>query len=504
MRPRKALFLALIFNRVSAVAVPSVAPTPILTTLDRRQGRTPAENAAMPTFTFGPRNQYFPKRPPGDKLQIYPTGIYDDFPKDGVTVAFGPDLRKRIQDTMIKSCKDKPDDECRNALVPVLHNTDVETHTKRFAVVSAILVGILLSLIVSELFVIFRLGTAEPPKEVKFEYGDMDQIYNIGASSTIAVQQGQDGTPNTITIPSVPTQTPTATQYITLETLTKDDGERKVGDIVYHIPVDSARRIQDLLGMLGISSAQKACKGLDLNKPPKSRVRSTALEECVRQLSQIIPELENAAPQELIQLAAQNMPAQPAPGGQIGFPIQNLMLENMNMAVIAYRVAVVRVLRGDEAVPAPPPGAEVFEIPMLVRSSLAVTIVLHAVMAAGQMALNIWVPQTALTKDLKPEDFLCPKDILCIADDCKAQDEGKGILERNAFCNVAEHEGCHCRKINYPHITLVKPDYMDKQYEWLEQLIKLADVPEFEPKCDGALQDSKVGAEKFEEWVVFP
>ncbi|KAF2803250.1 uncharacterized protein BDZ99DRAFT_576169 [Mytilinidion resinicola] len=187
-------------------------------------------------------------------------------------------------------------------------------------------------------------------------------------------------------------------------------------------------------------------------------------------------------------MAPQNMPAQQGPVGQIGFPIQNLVLDNMNMVVVVYHDVRVRMVRG-EGVPVLLAQAEVLNIPTLVELQLAVTLLLGMV---GSQLLNIWISKTALTENLKPEDLYCPQDILCIADDCKAQEEDKEILERNAFCKVTKHEGCHCRNINYPHITLVKPDYMDAQYEWLEQLIKLADMLPFEPKCNGALQEAEV------------
>lgn len=42
---------------------------------------------------------------------------------------------------------------------------------------------------------------------------------------------------------------------------------------------------------------------------------------------------------------------------------------------------------------------------------------------------------------------------------------------------------------------------MDKQYAFLEELIARANAPAFEPTCSGDLQEAKVGADLFAEWV---
>ena len=86
----------------------------------------------------------------------------------------------------------------------------------------------------------------KPTVSYHFPYNDLNQIHQLKYSYTIAFQYDAMGTPNTITVPALSkTPTPTDEDMIALETLTADAGERKAGDIVYHIPEDSARRIQD-------------------------------------------------------------------------------------------------------------------------------------------------------------------------------------------------------------------------------------------------------------------
>jgi hypothetical protein len=63
--------------------------------------------------------------PPGYTLTMYPTGLYDDFPHEGVSVTFGPDLRKRIGDTMREHCPGSRD-KCRSEVMKILDNTDIK------------------------------------------------------------------------------------------------------------------------------------------------------------------------------------------------------------------------------------------------------------------------------------------------------------------------------------------------------------------------------------------
>ena len=45
--------------------------------------------------------------------------------------------------------------------------------------------------------------------------------------------------------------------------------------------------------------------------------------------------------------------------------------------------------------------------------------------------------------------------------------------------------------MNYPYVYDVPQGYMDAQYEWLEELIKLADTPIPEPDCKDNVQRFK-------------
>ncbi|KAF2468917.1 uncharacterized protein BDR25DRAFT_372773 [Lindgomyces ingoldianus] len=454
----------------------------------------------VPTFTFGKRDQYIPLQatnpePSGDKLQIYPTGIYDDFPKEGINVAFGPDLRKRIGDTMAANCKDKLQEQCRNALIPVVQNTDISTHVKRLVSVAAILLDWLIDAIIIETIIIFEEKASgaldeppKPPKELHYSFEDLDRIHSMGLAGTIAIVTSADAKPTTIIVPAPSKQTPTATGEITMETLTADDGERKAGDIIYHIPDPLAQRMRDFLSIMGLDEARKECQAA-LNGNQKRADRALP-RLCAQRARRVGLVFASNAPQDMIHLNPLNNPAPPGAGQVVGFPMPNIMLDAVPILIPVYRVVRVHVVNGGTVPPPQPPNQEVFDVGALARSSIALSIVMHVLMTIGEFSLNqIWVPQHELNKNLKDEDFRCPKDLVCIADDCKGQEEHKEITERSAICKQGGYEGCRCKKVGYPEHYEVPGQWMDQQYEWMEQLIKRANEPPIEAKCSQPKQD---------------
>jgi hypothetical protein len=256
--------------------------------------------------------------PSGDKLQIYPQGIYDDFPKDGVTVVFGPDLKQRISVAIGNNCHTDLT-SCRERLMPILHNTDLHTHTKRFILITAFVIGDVVASVSYLLSVAAAAaagaGTgawlASEVPAVRLSYSDLAQIHDLGKADKIAIQQGTDATPTIIVVPAMSeAPTPTGPDFIIMETLTADSDIAKKGDIVYHIPTDAARRIQDFLAMFGVKSLVDSCEGHDLFNPQKSRVRrgkrANTIEECLRQLNNFNAEWIEAVPQNVLQLAPEN------------------------------------------------------------------------------------------------------------------------------------------------------------------------------------------------------
>jgi hypothetical protein len=361
-----------------------------------------------------------------------------------VTVAFGPDLKKKIKDAMGQDCKGKNRDACRDRVVPLLQNTDIDTHAKRFIIVAATM-GVLLALVTFEVLVLAveasMLNAQHDIPAVKYEYTDLAQMQDIGHSQDFAMHHKPDDQPTIIHVPAAPAQPkPAESDEITLETLTKDRGEHKKGDVVYHIPASTVGRLQDLLSMLGISNVIPSCQGYDLFNPKASRIRRqngdgnrvNTLEQCTDMLERFTANFVKSA-ENILELAPRSMPAQPGPGKAIGFPIQKLRAHDIYVVTGIYRAVHATMGRSKGAISAQP-AAEQFHIPTLVRSTLGLTIVLSAVMAKGELALDLWAPQSAVSTDIKEDEIACPKDIVCIEEVCGAQRDDVELEPRKAFC----------------------------------------------------------------------
>jgi hypothetical protein len=145
--------------------------------------------------------------PSGTSLQIFPTGIYDKFPNDGITIALGPDLRGQVQDAITKQCTNGgPTQECQNALASILQKTDMTTHTKRFVTIGVLFAAS--GLIAVLAFLMAHASPAAAPSEVTFDAGDLSQIHSLGGVNTFAaVTSGASAPPATVVYQPAPTAT---------------------------------------------------------------------------------------------------------------------------------------------------------------------------------------------------------------------------------------------------------------------------------------------------------
>jgi hypothetical protein len=422
----------------------------------------------------------------------------------------------KIKDALGSDCAEKPD-ECRDRLLPILRNTDVGTHAKRFVII-AIGLALLVELVVAELFIL-SVETAYLAMEEKptvlyhLPYNDLNQIHQIDYSDEIAFQYGVTGSPKTITVPGPTEATPTGKEVITLETITADAGERKKGDIVYHIPKDSASRIQDFLAMIGVGQVVDACQGHDLFNLQASRLRrhskrADTLEHCIGQIAAMTPDFLDSVPAQALQLAAEVFPAPVGPGQTIGYPVPSM--RNSAGEFVITGIYHVYYMHRRAATPAPAPGAPQFDMPTLVKSALGLTILTHVVMHAGQVGMEIWMPQSAVKTDINEDELTCPDEILCFDDACGAQ-AFTAIPAQYAWCKTVswnayfleavsilyttdtdlkqeKNWGCRCQRVHYPHYTYVEEGYMEEQYEYTQELVRLYEGTSFDAQCDGDVQ----------------
>jgi hypothetical protein len=56
-------------------------------------------------------------------------------------------------------------------------------------------------------------------------------------------------------------------------------------------------------------------------------------------------------------------------------------------------------------------------------------------MSNNKLSLETVLPASSVT-ELKEDELKCPVDILCLADDCQAQDEDWDIKRRDAYCKT--------------------------------------------------------------------
>ncbi|KAF2855529.1 hypothetical protein T440DRAFT_513642 [Plenodomus tracheiphilus IPT5] len=392
----------LLASAVYAIVLPEATPTSTYKSKFRRDSPAP-----IPTFTFGPLSDNLPRQvkeaePTGTTLQVYPTGIYDEIPAEGITLIMGPDLRKSLRETMETHCK----------------------HTKRVLAMFGIALGTLLFANVSA--EVLRLSAEakhiyDIPKAIKLGHGDLIQFHSLGPASTIAFEVN-------------PTMAPVTATY---------SYSCWLRDIVYHVPEPAAIRLHDYLAQMG---AQKVFQDF---LSGKKRADTSCLEPATLQFARLVPD----GPEGLIQLA--NIPEPPPPGvGQaLGFP---LPAYPVNGHYIVRQITPLEDFR------------------RAIIASLLTVIILAVLKDFGLIQTEIWIPQDQFVWDIKVEDIICPRELACIAEECGARKPGHDLINYDAVCKQGKHIMCRCERIHYPHALNLPVGYMDKQYDYLNEILKLS------------------------------
>ncbi|KAF2023189.1 hypothetical protein EK21DRAFT_118998 [Setomelanomma holmii] len=386
-------------------------------------------------------------------------GTYDEFPKDGVIVAVEKDLRKQIQDTMAQACRGKGfSQECHDALVPLLYKTDLAAHTKRFVVIGGTAVISLVMAVIALVYEMGRVANTDVPSNIKLNNNDLVQIQSMSGASTIAAVAAEPSA-KPYTVALQPSATTTSPNVITIETLQASKDGHNAGDVVYRLFQVTADRIGDFPTMTGGQEAQKTCQGQTLR-------RADTVEACIQSIERLAMNLANDGPDNLLPVAQQNVPVRPAPGQHVAVGVANLTAEGVPLIVPLYRVVYEHAPRRPN-----------FDLPFsplaLATSAAAIAITTLWVLYIPQSLTEVWIDGEKILVDLNEDKLSCPKNILCAADECLGQAESKSTIGQ-PYC---------------------------KKYEWLEELIKRAAMPPFEPKCDGGEQKLIDASKKFGPWV---
>jgi hypothetical protein len=135
---------------------------------------------------------------------IYPTGVFDKAPEQGINVVFGPDAQKKVGDIIESHCKNNAEEQCRTELAKTLQQTDIQLHAKRFPV----LVLAALGLVLSQLYVAYHLYNPTPPQTIHFNAPDLEQMNKVGYASTLAIATASND-PKIVTVTAPPSPTPT-------------------------------------------------------------------------------------------------------------------------------------------------------------------------------------------------------------------------------------------------------------------------------------------------------
>jgi hypothetical protein len=198
---------------------------------------------------------------------------------------------------------------------------------------------------------------------------------------------------------------------ISIETLTTASNGHAVGDFVYHIPENTAERIQDFLGMTGLQETQRICQSQNMK-------RADPTEECIERIVRHAMDLIDTGPENLMALAQANVPIEPAVGQVIGFPIPSISIGETVAFVRLYRQAF-------SATAAAPQEDQNWDPSILTRSALGLTIAAHAAMFAGEALLELYLSKDDAINDLKEEDLVCSKNLICTSKNCQGQKEVK-------------------------------------------------------------------------------
>jgi hypothetical protein len=141
-----------------------------------------------------------------------------------------------------------------------------------------------------------------------------------------------------------------------------------------------------------------------------------------------------SVPEQALQLAARNFPMPVGPGQGIGYPVPVMRNPGEEYVIIGIYHVLYMHRRGAAAL-VPAPIADHLDIPTLVKSALGLTILMHAVMHAGQVVMELWIPQSAVKTDINIDELTCPKEILCFNDACGAQGDS-AIQVQDTWCKT--------------------------------------------------------------------
>jgi hypothetical protein len=172
--------------------------------------------------------------------------------------------------------------------------------------------------------------------------------------------------------------------------------------------------------MTGMPDIQNKCQGVNAK-------RADNVQECLRGIERLAMNLADGGPDNLLQVAQQNIPANPGAGQPIAAALPNIAIEGIPLVVPVYRVIY-------EHAPRRPNFDMGWSPTILATSAAALAIVSSWAFSKPQTLTEIWIDGEKILVDLKEDKLSCPKDVFCIADNCAGQDRGNNWVGADPYC----------------------------------------------------------------------
>ncbi|KAF2444647.1 hypothetical protein P171DRAFT_279562 [Karstenula rhodostoma CBS 690.94] len=155
------------------------------------------------------------------EVNIAPDGFHDDIPQEGLTFGLGPEIAAEMKKIVEENCKDRKDLQvCIEKVHDTLTNTQLNTHSKRFVLLTAGTVAAVVPWIIPVIAVVGIVAWAlasEDGKPAKVylpheKNGPLAQIETLGDDvDYVAFSIGEGDEANVVanvTITLTPTPTP--------------------------------------------------------------------------------------------------------------------------------------------------------------------------------------------------------------------------------------------------------------------------------------------------------
>ncbi|KAF2653177.1 hypothetical protein K491DRAFT_680775 [Lophiostoma macrostomum CBS 122681] len=471
------ILLPLILNYLHDVtAALVVSPTP---TSKFDKSAIVRRDEKLATVTMGDMGQYYDASTDNyveaRSVAIFPTGLITDIPEDGFHVVLGSEVQASLDKVARENCADSSNSQkCVEAVHKELQDSSLSTHTKRFVLITAFTVGLILEILVDVAIasiataaVVAAVGDGVAPERVKFDdtsdNGVLGQINTLTDVTAIAIATGTD---NELTLYH-------RMQEILVEEMQEDDGDHKKGDIKITFPEEISSRLKEYLQVIGLQQVKDICDNPPSDRKLRPRAQNmkrmptlaTFSEDCSRAFAELGTMLDGALQEGALILGRVNPqnPMNPANNPNGGVTV------NLRVGVVQVVTWLGRNI--DRHLPT--------------NMQDRTFTILAILWAWYEVGATIWLEVINQVR-LKDEDAQCPSGLVCVDDNFKGYvkptiNMGGSLGFQTGVCESGKWDRCACEEVSQPIFYEVEgDDYFEKFAEWKAEL---AEAPPT-PSCD--------------------